>query len=165
MPLRINESYGTGTIKKRLQCPLKIITELASRPVLAIYFGYIPCWYVRLSFSGKGFYPGKKCETCWRPFQSHSAYINHRAMHRGQTKCPVCLKVFSNKSNLKKHLGLVHSQGRVEQWDQCGNEWWCFRAYCTGICETLAVFTACTVGLHSLKARKKYSHSSRNIQT
>ena len=36
--------------------------------------------------------------------------MNHKELHRGQTRCPVCSRVFSTKNALKKHVESVHSR-------------------------------------------------------
>ena len=70
-----------------------------------------PCrWPGYFLFSEKGWYPGKRCEICGRSFNGASSLRNHRAMHRGETSCPVCLLVFSQKGNMKRHLKQVHGR-------------------------------------------------------
>ena len=54
------------------------------------------------------FYPGKECEVCGRQFFAKSTFSHHRAMHRGDTKCPVCLKVFSTRGYMKQHAKESH---------------------------------------------------------
>jgi len=58
--------------------------------------------------SGGGWYPGKPCEVCGRQFNAPSTYRNHRALHRGQTTCYLCGRVFSQKSHMTRHMKLVH---------------------------------------------------------
>ena len=61
-------------------------------------------------FPEKGWYPCKKCPTCGRSFRAYSSYQKHQALHRGETKCPICLRVFSQKGSMKTHVLLVHNQ-------------------------------------------------------
>ncbi|KAF0306524.1 Zinc finger protein 764 [Amphibalanus amphitrite] len=53
-------------------------------------------------------FPGKRCEVCSQQFFSSSTFRKHRALHRGETKCPLCLRVYRQKSYLKTHMRMVH---------------------------------------------------------
>ncbi|KAF0306356.1 Neurotrophin receptor-interacting factor [Amphibalanus amphitrite] len=44
------------------------------------------------------------CPDCGIRFRSSSSYSQHKAKHRGETKCHVCGRIYSNRSNLRAHL-------------------------------------------------------------
>ena len=62
----------------------------------------------------KLWYPGKKCEMCGFKPGSYTALKNHRAMHRGETICPVCYRMFVGKNSLTRHLERIHRCGEVD---------------------------------------------------
>ncbi|KAF0308425.1 Zinc finger and BTB domain-containing protein 24 [Amphibalanus amphitrite] len=49
-----------------------------------------------------------RCDQCGRVFRARSTYRHHLSLHRGQTTCTVCHKVYSHKGNLKNHMMAVH---------------------------------------------------------
>ncbi|XP_037073090.1 oocyte zinc finger protein XlCOF26-like [Pollicipes pollicipes] len=55
-----------------------------------------------------GWFPGKQCPKCDRRFNAYSSYRNHLPLHRGETTCPICHYVFTEKGNLKAHMRRVH---------------------------------------------------------
>ena len=65
--------------------------------------------YCSITFiAGSGRFPGKQCTICFRFFNGYSTYMNHQAVHRGETTCPMCKFVFSQKQALKKHVLAKH---------------------------------------------------------
>ena len=85
---------------------LKFINMLRIRRIVMIYVSP----RIRSSFiSDAAWYPGKRCEICGQQFFAPSSFRNHRALHRGETKCPICLRVFSHKGNMKSHLKKMHA--------------------------------------------------------
>ena len=70
-------------------------------------------WLVRLSFSDREVNSGTTCEICGHTFLAASSLRNHRAIHRGETKCYICHGVFAQKGNLKRHLKKAHN---IDQW-------------------------------------------------
>ncbi|XP_037078432.1 zinc finger protein 320-like [Pollicipes pollicipes] len=75
-----------------------------------------------------------KCEECGRVFHAPSTFRGHKAVHRGETVCRLCLKVLSHKGHLKKHMAVVHgvrmlrSEGLAHRCHVCGRT---FRAAST----------------------------------
>ena len=51
---------------------------------------------------------GWTCEQCGRTFRTQSKLSHHRAWHRGDTICQICVKVFSRTDHLRRHMRLVH---------------------------------------------------------
>ncbi|XP_043244931.1 broad-complex core protein isoforms 1/2/3/4/5-like isoform X25 [Amphibalanus amphitrite] len=50
------------------------------------------------------------CKVCRRVFSAYSTFRGHLALHRGETTCPFCSKVFSHKGHLKVHIRCRHPQ-------------------------------------------------------
>lgn len=55
------------------------------------------------------------CDICGKGFSHHGSVRQHRTIHLGTTKCPVCNGVFSRVSNLKRHILQQHSSHYVDQ--------------------------------------------------
>ena len=49
-----------------------------------------------------------RCRLCGRVFRAPSTFRHHMSLHRGETTCTVCHKVYSHKGNLKNHMMAVH---------------------------------------------------------
>jgi len=49
------------------------------------------------------------CEICSREFRKKVTYQRHLDAHKGRTTCPMCRKVFSQYTHLKRHLRSVHN--------------------------------------------------------
>ncbi|XP_043227301.1 broad-complex core protein isoforms 1/2/3/4/5-like isoform X4 [Amphibalanus amphitrite] len=52
---------------------------------------------------------GHTCNICGKTFTIKTSLIHHRSLHRGETACPFCQKVFSRKSNMMTHVRTVHA--------------------------------------------------------
>lgn len=50
---------------------------------------------------------------------SHSLISNHESMRRGRYSCPICLKAFSEKGNMKRHTLIHLPQRHRYQCDLC----------------------------------------------
>ncbi|KAF0311678.1 Fez family zinc finger protein 1 [Amphibalanus amphitrite] len=48
------------------------------------------------------------CKVCGRSYKSLVYLRRHEPVHRGATRCPVCLQVYSSISNLTQHMRSVH---------------------------------------------------------
>ena len=48
------------------------------------------------------------CDICFKEFTNKKSLQNHRNIHKGRTKCPVCEKVFSTTSNMGLHMRNTH---------------------------------------------------------
>ena len=53
--------------------------------------------------------PGHTCQLCGKTFLLKTSLTHHKGLHRGETACPVCNKVFSRKGNMLAHMKTVHS--------------------------------------------------------
>lgn len=49
-----------------------------------------------------------QCTTCQKSFSNKANCLRHFALHLGKTKCPVCGRVYSRESVLKKHAQMKH---------------------------------------------------------
>lgn len=49
-----------------------------------------------------------RCDICFCSFVHKKSLDNHRLVHQRQYKCGMCDREFKNKSNMRKHLQLVH---------------------------------------------------------
>ncbi|XP_043240878.1 broad-complex core protein isoforms 1/2/3/4/5-like isoform X7 [Amphibalanus amphitrite] len=54
-------------------------------------------------------FPGKRCHICQRPFFALSTFQQHQALHRGETTCRICKRVFSQKLGLRRHMKKTHA--------------------------------------------------------
>ncbi|XP_037076869.1 gastrula zinc finger protein XlCGF26.1-like [Pollicipes pollicipes] len=48
------------------------------------------------------------CELCGKAFAMRTSLFHHMSLHRGETACPVCQRVFSRKSNMRGHMKTMH---------------------------------------------------------
>ena len=48
------------------------------------------------------------CEVCGKVFQQQCSLSAHKSLHKGSTRCPTCNTVLSRKSNLWRHLKMIH---------------------------------------------------------
>lgn len=48
------------------------------------------------------------CGQCGKTFQHANSVWYHSAIHLGETRCYICSQVLSRKSNMKRHMRLVH---------------------------------------------------------
>ena len=53
--------------------------------------------------------PGHTCQICGKTFLLKTSLTHHKGLHRGETACPLCRKVFSRKGNMMAHMKTVHS--------------------------------------------------------
>ncbi|KAF0293957.1 Zinc finger protein Xfin [Amphibalanus amphitrite] len=53
------------------------------------------------------------CDRCEQTFTSKSSLWHHQAVHRGQTRCSLCGKVYSRRSVLAAHIANHHSGQRA----------------------------------------------------
>ena len=84
--------------------------------LLKISFALCKIWYNEWSYGGlhlSEWYPGKKCEICGRAFFAHSTFRHHQALHRGETTCRLCDRVFSQKRHLKIHIKRYHPKSEL----------------------------------------------------
>ena len=48
------------------------------------------------------------CALCGKTFALRTSLTHHMGLHRGETRCPVCHRVFSRKGHMLNHLRTVH---------------------------------------------------------
>ncbi|KAF0312958.1 Zinc finger protein 189 [Amphibalanus amphitrite] len=66
----------------------------------------LPTWIGRQALPPRS---GHTCNICGKTFTIRTSLIHHRSLHRGETACPFCQKVFSRKSNMMTHVRTVHA--------------------------------------------------------
>ena len=56
-----------------------------------------------------------RCETCGKRYAHRSNYYDHLATHTGVKRnvCPVCMKGFTFRHNMKAHMSRVHADDTV----------------------------------------------------
>ncbi|XP_023287944.1 broad-complex core protein isoforms 1/2/3/4/5 isoform X2 [Orussus abietinus] len=50
-----------------------------------------------------------RCRICWKGFKHPMSLTLHKDLHTGQTKCPICHRVFSRSYDMKMHLMRIHN--------------------------------------------------------
>lgn len=51
-----------------------------------------------------------QCDICDQSFAHKGSLDHHKSFHTGNTTCPICLRVFSRKYTMKKHMEYMHNQ-------------------------------------------------------
>ncbi|XP_043275553.1 protein bric-a-brac 2-like isoform X2 [Venturia canescens] len=49
-----------------------------------------------------------RCTICWKTFKHRTSLILHKDLHTGQTKCPICQRVFNRSYDMRIHLSRIH---------------------------------------------------------
>ncbi|XP_046419017.1 protein bric-a-brac 2-like isoform X4 [Neodiprion fabricii] len=49
-----------------------------------------------------------RCRICWKGFKHPMSLTLHKDLHTGQTKCPICHRIFSRSYDMKAHLLRIH---------------------------------------------------------
>lgn len=49
-----------------------------------------------------------RCRICWKGFKHPMSLTLHRDLHTGQTRCPICQRIFSRSYDMKAHLLRIH---------------------------------------------------------
>ena len=52
--------------------------------------------------------PSHSCKLCGKSFWNRDSMYKHMNMHKGTTQCPVCHKVLSRTTHMKRHLKNRH---------------------------------------------------------
>ena len=50
-----------------------------------------------------------ECLLCGKTFHARRSLRQHISVHKGATRCPVCLTVLSRRAHLYRHLTAVHN--------------------------------------------------------
>lgn len=53
-------------------------------------------------------HPSHSCKLCGKSFWNRDSMYKHMNMHKGTTQCPVCHKVLSRTTHMKRHLKNRH---------------------------------------------------------
>jgi len=48
------------------------------------------------------------CNECGKVFSRNDSFAHHKTIHKGQTRCPICQKLFSRKYTMMSHLLIIH---------------------------------------------------------
>lgn len=48
------------------------------------------------------------CKLCNKTFRHEKSYTQHKSVHKGSTRCPICDKILCRKYQLKVHLSNLH---------------------------------------------------------
>ncbi|XP_050448203.1 broad-complex core protein isoforms 1/2/3/4/5-like isoform X2 [Cataglyphis hispanica] len=49
-----------------------------------------------------------RCRICWKGFKHPMSLTLHKDLHTGQTRCPICQRIFSRSYDMKAHLLRIH---------------------------------------------------------
>ncbi|KAF7389246.1 hypothetical protein HZH66_010383 [Vespula vulgaris] len=55
-----------------------------------------------------------RCRICWKGFKHPMSLTLHKDLHAGQTKCPICQRIFSRSYDMKAHLMRIHANAKVD---------------------------------------------------
>ena len=68
-----------------------------------------------------------RCRICWKGFKHPMSLTLHKDLHTGQTRCPICQRIFSRSYDMKAHLLRIHKrQHTFSVFDVQSNfqKWW-----------------------------------------
>lgn len=68
-----------------------------------------------------------RCRICWKGFKHPMSLTLHKDLHTGQTRCPICQRIFSRSYDMKAHLLRIHKrQNTFSVFDVPSNfqKWW-----------------------------------------
>uniref|UniRef100_A0ABD2XEU0 Broad-complex core protein n=1 Tax=Trichogramma kaykai TaxID=54128 RepID=A0ABD2XEU0_9HYME len=51
-----------------------------------------------------------RCRICWKAFKHPISLTLHKDLHTGQTRCPICHRIFSRSYDMKVHLMRIHKR-------------------------------------------------------
>ncbi|KAL6442188.1 hypothetical protein ACFW04_002459 [Cataglyphis niger] len=51
-----------------------------------------------------------RCRICWKGFKHPMSLTLHKDLHTGQTRCPICQRIFSRSYDMKAHLLRIHQR-------------------------------------------------------
>lgn len=51
-----------------------------------------------------------RCRICWKGFKHPMSLTLHKDLHTGQTRCPICQRIFSRSYDMKTHLLRIHKR-------------------------------------------------------
>ncbi|XP_014210974.1 longitudinals lacking protein, isoforms H/M/V-like isoform X3 [Copidosoma floridanum] len=49
-----------------------------------------------------------RCRICWKAFKHPISLTLHKDLHTGQTRCPICQRIFSRSYDMRVHLFRIH---------------------------------------------------------
>ncbi|KAI4489178.1 hypothetical protein M0804_004676 [Polistes exclamans] len=55
-----------------------------------------------------------RCRICWKGFKHPMSLTLHKDLHAGQTKCPICKRIFSRSYDMKAHLMRIHANAKLD---------------------------------------------------
>lgn len=55
-----------------------------------------------------------RCRICWKGFKHPMSLTLHKDLHAGQTKCPICQRIFSRSYDMKAHLVRIHANAKLD---------------------------------------------------
>lgn len=67
----------------------------------------------KVSSANKSDEPKYLCTICGKLFSHEKSYEQHKNVHKGRTKCPICDKVLCRKYQLKVHLEKQHKDENI----------------------------------------------------
>ncbi|XP_011506164.1 PREDICTED: zinc finger and BTB domain-containing protein 49 isoform X3 [Ceratosolen solmsi marchali] len=51
-----------------------------------------------------------RCRICWKGFKHPISLTLHKDLHTGQTRCPICQRIFSRSYDMRVHLLRIHER-------------------------------------------------------
>lgn len=102
----VQKDYGNHfSLRGRVGHGVDILTEQRAELVITLF---IAPGYVQPPLSEGAVEKKFSCDICGAVYKHAPNLTAHKKIHLGETRCDLCHKVLSRKSNFHRHLMMVH---------------------------------------------------------